>query len=227
MKKAVLGVIVFTFGLSLAQKPEARLDMVIREDFFAGLGGDTSRFERAMKKCEEILAREPQNPSALVWHGSGLYARSGAAFRRGDSATGFEMYQRGLKEMADGVALEPESLQTRIPRGATLIGSAPYLDDATAIPLLELAVSDYEKALRLQQPHYDQLSVHSKGELMGGLADAYRRLGNTERSREYLDRLVRELPGSVYEKQAKRWLADLQAVGKKEGFCLGCHTRSR
>jgi hypothetical protein len=38
-----------------------------------------------------------------------------------------------------------------------------------------------------------------------------------------LERLVRELPGSPYEKQAKHWLANLSAVGKQERFCLGCH----
>jgi hypothetical protein len=44
------------------------------------------------------------------------------------------------------------------------------------------------------------------------------------KSTEYLDRLVQELPGSCYEKQAKRWLVDLPAVGKQERFCLGCHS---
>ena len=58
---------------------------------------------------------------------------------------------------------------------------------------------------------------------MGGLADGYRRLRNPAKAREYLDRLVRELPGSPYEQQAERWLGDLAAVEKQEHFCLGCH----
>jgi hypothetical protein len=60
------------------------------------------------------------------------------------------------------VALEPESLQTRIPRGAILIGNARYVDAAIAKPLLELAVADYEKALPLEQPSYGNLSTHAK-----------------------------------------------------------------
>ena len=225
MKKIALTVIALALALTLsrAQKADTRLDMVIREDFFAGLGGDMARFDRAMKKCDEVLAKDPNNPQAMVWHGGGVYFQSGLAFRRCDTAAGIELNQRGLKEMASGVALAPESLQTRIPRGAILIASARFVDDGVARPILETGLADYEKALELQKPFYSQMSVHAKGELLGGLADASRRLGNSGKSREYLERLVRELPGSPYEKQSRRWLGDLAAVGKQERFCLGCH----
>ena len=212
------------FGLALAQQTGERFDSLVREDFFAGLDGDTARFERAMKKCESVLAAEPKNAAAMVWHGGGVFYQSGAAFRRGDVETGMALHQRGLKEMADAVALEPESVQTRIPRGAILLGSARFMEDQYAKPLLVTAVADYEKALDLQRSGYAQMGVHSKGELLGGLADGYRRLGDTAKSREYLERMVRDLPGSPYEKQAKRWLADPAAVGKQERFCLGCHS---
>src|SRR5262245_17393396 len=54
MRKAVLAIIIVILGAALAQGPPARLDMVVREDFFAGLRGDKERFDRAMKKCEEL-----------------------------------------------------------------------------------------------------------------------------------------------------------------------------
>lgn len=46
-----------------------RFDMLVREDFFSGFAGDADALERAMKKCEEILAKDPKNAEALVWHG--------------------------------------------------------------------------------------------------------------------------------------------------------------
>ena len=58
-----------------------RFDDLVREDFFAGMSGDTARFDRAMTTCEEMLARDPRNAPALVWHGAGLLVRSGIAFR--------------------------------------------------------------------------------------------------------------------------------------------------
>src|SRR5690349_21599261 len=96
MKEAIPVVTALTLGLALAQEPETRLDMVVREDFFAGLRGDGGSFDHAMKKCEEVLATEPRNPPALVWHGAGLYFRSGPAFRRGDTVAGLEMSRRGF-----------------------------------------------------------------------------------------------------------------------------------
>jgi tetratricopeptide (TPR) repeat protein len=225
MKPPVL--ILLAIAASLCQtRPQDRLDLLIREDFFAGLGGDSARLDRAMKECEEILAKDPKNPSALVWHGGGLYFRAGRAFREGDTAKGLELFHRGQGEMNEAVSLAPESIQTRIPRGAILLASARFQDDSIAKPLLETATSDYEKALELEKGYFDQASTHSKGELIGGLADAYRRLGNMAKARENLDRLVKELPGTLYEKQASRWLRDLTAISKQEGFCLGCHVGS-
>lgn len=29
------------------------------------------RWKRGMRKCEEVLAKDPKNAEALVWHGSG------------------------------------------------------------------------------------------------------------------------------------------------------------
>ncbi len=229
MKKLVLcgaALLALALGLTWAQKADdsaTRFDSRVREDFFAGFAGDSARLERGMKTCEEALAANPKDPSALVWHGAGVYYLSGRAFRKGDKAAGIEMNQRGIKEMNDAVALSPDSLQTRIPRGATYISSARFVDDMYTKPLLELAVTDYEKALDLEKAYFSRVSVHGRGELLGGLAEAYRRLGNTAKAREFLERIVQELPGSPYEKQATRWLSDLSAVGKQERFCLGCH----
>jgi tetratricopeptide (TPR) repeat protein len=217
MKKWLIFMVVV--GLSYGQ----RFDSKVREDFFAGFAGDNARLERGMKTCEQALAKDPKDPSALVWHGSGLYFQAGVAYRKGDIDAGKKLRLQGMQEMNDAVTLAPDSLQTRIPRGAILIASARFMDDALAKPLLETGVADYEKAMDLEKDYLPTASVHSRGELIGGLADGYRRLGNTEKSRELLQRLVRELPGSPYEKQAKRWLTDLATVGKQERFCLGCH----
>ena len=207
--------------LLAAQSP--RFDMAIREDLFAGLGGDQARFEKAMKVCQEVLASDPKNPSALVWHGTGLFYQSGAAYRNGDFQKGMELHSRAFLEMNEAVGLAPDDLQTLIPRGATLIGTARFVPDEEARANLKVGIADYEKVLRIEGPHWEQMSIHSRGELLGGLADGYRRLGDRAKSREYLERIVRELTGSVYERKANAWLADLNRVTKEDHFCLGCH----
>jgi tetratricopeptide (TPR) repeat protein len=228
MKKLTWGSIALLFAAAIVlgqtQKSEERFDNIVRDDFFAGIGGDNVRFERAMKTCEDALAKNPKNAGALVWHGSGLYVESGIAFRKGDTATGQELNARGLKEMADAIALEPESVQTRIPRAAILISSARYIDnDAIVKPLLEIAVGDYEKVMQIEEKYFETVGTHGHGELLGGLADGYRRLGNFDKSRALLERMVKDLPGTPYETQAKRWLVDLPKVPKQERFCIGCN----
>src|SRR4051794_18787746 len=57
-----------------AQQPAGqrieRFDFLVREDFFAGLAGDREKFQRAMKLCEDTLAKNPKHADAMVWHGS-------------------------------------------------------------------------------------------------------------------------------------------------------------
>jgi tetratricopeptide (TPR) repeat protein len=227
VKKIVWGAISLLFVTAIvlgqAQKSEERFDNEVRDDFFAGMGGNIALFDRAMKTCEEALAKNPKNASAMVWHGAGLYVRGGILISKGDYANGKPMAAAGSKEMADAVALEPESVQTRIPRAAIFISSARRMDDSISKPILELAVDDYEKVLQLEKSSFDTLPTHSKGELLGGLADGYRRLGNYEKSSQYLERMVKEMPGTEYQTQAKRWLVDLPKVDKQDRFCIGCH----
>src|SRR5476651_2519914 len=112
-----------------------RFDMMVRADFFAGFRGDHARFARGMEACEKALVRNPKDPAALVWHGNGLFFKSGEILRTGDWQAGVKMQQQALKEMDDAVALAPNDLQTLIPRGAALLAGAPFFpDEATARP---------------------------------------------------------------------------------------------
>jgi hypothetical protein len=129
-----------------------RFDNVVRADFFAGYGGDAARPARAMDTCEKALAADPKNAAALVWHGGGLYFQSGQKFRAGDWQAGLEMQQRGLKEMDEAVALRPNDLQTLIPRGATLLASAPFLPDPDARPLTQKGVGDGKRCWSSSAP---------------------------------------------------------------------------
>ena len=79
---------------------QERFDMRVRNDFFAGFAGNQEALDRAMKLCEEELARNPGNAAALVWHGSGVFFESRTHFRAGDQAKGIEFWQRGLGDLS-------------------------------------------------------------------------------------------------------------------------------
>jgi tetratricopeptide (TPR) repeat protein len=208
-----------------AQQAPARFDMVVRADFFAGFAGDEARLKRAMETCERTLAEDPAHAEAMVWHGSGLFIQAGAAFRQGESARGLEMFGRAIKEMDDAVALAPNNVAVRIPRGAVLLNGTRFMPPAQATPLIQKAVGDYEQTLTLQTAggQFDALGDHPKGELLFGLADGYSRLGQPEKARVYFERLIKDAGGSGHVPQAQAFLATGAPPAVQGLGCVGCH----
>ena len=214
---------VFVPPRAAGQSPPMRFDDLVRDDFFAGLNGNAARFARAMKQCEDALAKDPRHAQALVWHGAGLTFQAGQAAQRGDTAAARDLSDRGLREMDDAVALAPGDSVVLLLRGITLSRvSARLPDRSRAETLLRTAVGDYETTLKIQTNIFAGLSTHARGELLGALAEGWQRLGDDTRARAYLGRIGAEVPYSPYAEIAEKWLARKPAAG--EGLtCLGCH----
>ena len=206
------------------QRPaRERFDYLVREDFFAGFEGDQAAFERGMKTCEDALAGNPKHAEALVWHGGGLVFRARDYFQKGDAQNGMQTWSRGLKEMDEAVALEPDNVGVLIPRGATLLVVSRFAKPpAESRRLLTLAIGDYEKVLHLQTGYFASLSGHARGELLFGLAEGWQRLGDETKARAYFQRLVSEAQGSARQQQAAAYLATGKLVSSAQS-CVGCH----
>lgn len=203
---------------------QERFDYKVRNYFFAGFSGDPASLEKGMKICEDILAADPKQAEALVWHGAGLFSQSGQAFQKADQQKGMELWQRGLKEMDDAVALAPDNLGVRIPRGAVLLTGSRFVGSPEmARPLIEKGLADFEKAYEIQGPDLSYLGTHPRGELMIGLADAYNRLGNQEKAQAWFERIQKDLKGTPYERSANAWL-ETKSLTTAQAGCLGCHT---
>src|SRR5262245_16736820 len=207
-----------------AQDASKRFDFLVREDIFAGLAGDRARFDKAMKLCEETLAKNPKHAEAMVWHGGGVFTRAGWAFRAGDMRKGGELWRKGLDEMNAAVALEPDNIGVLIPRAAVLLEASKHVPMAAAArELLETAVNDYEKVLRLQQSYFDKLSTHARGELLSALGSGWYRLGDMNKAEHYFKRLAKEGAGTPYAEKAQFWL-EKKALSQNQS-CSGCHAR--
>ncbi len=207
-----------------AADKEERFDMLVRDDFFAGLlEQDHAALDRAMKLCEDTLARDPQHSEAMVWHGGGLILRAGDAFRAGQKEQGMKLWTDGMAEMDRAVAITPDDVGTRIPRGAVLLAASPFVPEPERSRLLDKGLGDYERVLALQKGHFDRLSRHARTQLLFGLADGWNRRGDKDRARAYFER-VREIAGtSPYGQRAEAYLA-----GKTDPApvaCGGCHAR--
>ncbi len=216
----VLMVCVLVAAVAAVQE---RFDFKVRNYFFSGFTGDSAALAKGMKICEELLAANPKNAEALVWHGSGIYFQAFSAFQKGDPQTGVQLAQRGIKEMDEAVALAPNDLGVRIPRGAFLLTASHNVPNPDrARPLIERGVSDLEKAYEFQRDSLDKLGTHPKGELLLGLADGYTRLGQPEKAQPLIDRILADMKGTRYETSAILW-TEKKSLPPNQAGCLGCH----
>jgi effector-binding domain-containing protein len=211
-------------GGSSGAEASPRFDTKVREDFFAGFSGDPRALERGMKTCEATLAADPKHAEAMVWHGSGLVFESGAAFQKGETKTGMDLWMRGLAEVDQAVSLRPEDVSVLIPRAATLLAVARFDPNPEASKaMLVKGLSDYEKVLSKQKATFASLGVHSRGELLVGLGLASHDLGRVDEAKTYFERIRKELPGSDYDDLAKAWLDGSKKPTLATYSCQGCH----
>ncbi|MEM9942749.1 MAG: hypothetical protein AAF939_14395 [Planctomycetota bacterium] len=204
-----------------------RFDFEVREDFFEGIfNEDEEAFARAMTKCEQALAKNPNNWEALVWLGSGFVYRSGQTQEAGNEELATNELTEGLAMMHQACAMAPDDVSVLIPRAATLvqIGRTVPLSKSERLAILNLAVYDYEKTYELQQAYFDSLSSHAKGELLFGLGDGWHQLNNKTKSKGYFEQVVSLSPESEQAKLAKMFLTgkiDKSVLANRN--CAGCH----
>ena len=209
-------------AVAVPAQQEERFDERVRDLFFAGFAGDPASLRRGMEMVEATLASDPDHAQALAWQATGWLFLSGQAFQRGDSGRGMTLFDNSVDQFGRAVSLAPDDVGVLIPRATSFQGTARFVAHApTRTLLLETAIGDYLKVLELQQPYFRFLSVHGRGELLGGIADALWQSGRRDRAKPYLRRMIAELPGSPYARMAKRRLEEPD--GAVRLTCLGCH----
>ena len=204
-------------------KEPRRFDLVVREDIFAGFGGDVAALDRGESECEKALKEDSKNAEAMVWLGAVQVFKAGGLFGKNKPAEAFPLWTKGLKNMDDAVKLEPDNVGVRIPRASVLLPSARNAPAVMGAPLLKTVLKDFEYIYKKQSDHLDELGTHPRGELRMGLADTYRLLGKLDESKEQLEAIAKELPDTEYAIEAKEWLAAAPTV-KLSHNCKGCHT---
>jgi hypothetical protein len=207
---------ILSLVLSLAAAASAAdrqgFDHLVRNDYFAGFAGNREALERAMAKTTVVLAD--------------LFFQAGEAFRTGNREKGMELYGKGVGMMDAAVALAPRNVGVRIPRGAVLLQASLSMQEAMAKPLIEKGLSDYLAAYEIQKAELDALGEHPKGELLFGIADAHRRLGNNEGAEQFFGMIVKAMPGTNYAKRAEIWM-NTKTLTPAQVRCVGCHVSSR
>ena len=202
----------------------AKFDDKVRNDFFAGFAGDRAAFDRGMKAAEEAIAESPHDAAeALAWHGAGLLSIAGPKFAQGDFANGMQIWTKANEEMRKAGQMEPRNLGVLIPRASAWFAASRATPPEMTGPVLAQAVADYETVYELQKPYFDKLDIHMRSELLFGLADGTARQGNSDKAREWFEKLAALGPKSGHLEQAELFLKGDKYVVKGVG-CAGCHT---
>ena len=136
------------------------------------------------------------------------------------------MLKQGISEMARAVALEPDNIGVRIPRGSALREISRMMPPAMSEPLLEAARTDFQHTFDLQADRLDQVArPHPLGELLQGLGDIYSRQGKTDQAAKYYAMIQERLPGTEYADRAAEWAQTRQPLPQARTQCIGCHVR--
>jgi hypothetical protein len=218
----VRNTLLLTAALAAVVFSAERFDHEVRDKFFAGFNGDAEALAQGMTICENILAQDPKHAEARVWFGSGQLTQASRLMGT-DRAKGIELYVAGLKNMDQAVELAPGNVGVRVPRAAVLQTVSHFVPPDQKPALLKRVIDDYERVREIQEPRWETIGAHPKGELLFGLADAYSRTGENEKAAMYFERLRKELPNSPYAKRAAKWLATREPLPFAETRCIGCH----
>lgn len=231
MKRALLSLSA-AFGLMLgfctqpreirAAESQQHLDQRTLDDFVAGLRGNHEALDRAIAAARKTLDAQPENAEAMVFLGSATLAISGRAFlEENDVQKGMELWEKGIAMMDRAVQLQPNNIAVRSQRGATLLIASRRTPPDWQPPLLEKSLADFNALYELQKENFSKLPERDRGELLASLADGYDRSGDKDKSRSYLERIVKELPGTEYAKRAEAWLKDPSYPVEKR-TCIDC-----
>ena len=185
-----------------------------RKKFFAVFAGKTGEFEQGMSELDALLAKNPKDARALVWHGNGLMVRAGLLRFKGKSEEGHKVLLNSKIELDKAVALDPDNVNILAMRAVTLhIAGQYWPEKELPAGTWTTIIHDLEKSRKIINPErMKKISVHARGEILSELANAYGKAGNREKSRGLWEEVKQVVPGSKYAVQAE---AALQAEDKK------------
>jgi len=231
MKRSVVIVLAVAGAcLLLAERPAGiSIYTWAREDLFAGpMGNDVDRFNAGMVKVDEALQQNPKDPNALALKGFGTAYRAFRAIDAGDRAAFDRQYDEAVRLLDEAAAIDPNGIGVNAVYGATMLYWYSKLPAEHRAHAATKGRASYMAIYKVQEQMADKMPMHIKGELFAGLAEAERRMGDTEKSKAWLQRIVDTMQGTPYARVAGQWLANPDRIPESNRvMCQTCHDPGR
>jgi hypothetical protein len=127
-----------------------------------------------------------------------------------------------MADLDRATALQPRNLGVLIPRAAVLLAAARnQRDPERARDLAAHSAADFETALAIRKPAFEQLGFHNRAEYLSGLAESWALAGDKLRAEVYLRRVLAEFSNSRYAERAAAKLANWN--DRQPLNCQSCH----
>jgi hypothetical protein len=227
-RATILAVLFFVGTGGLMAEPQLGLEPAEVAKVFAAMSGPREDFERLMNAVDETLTADPSNAAARLLHGVLLSRRSLDAIQNNDGKAAAEFWAASLRELDRARALAPETESIIGSRAALLVSAFRSMPPQVPKPFMPSVVIDFEKVLRGWENGgtLNDRSVHERGELLTGLAQALAETGDANRARACFQRIATDMRGTVYAERAQGWLDGRPESGDPKFFsCVGCHAR--
>ncbi|MBI3653515.1 MAG: hypothetical protein HY231_20995 [Acidobacteria bacterium] len=231
-----LAVILFLVSIVAAQSPEPPLadtrltvHTLLREDIFAGfLADDLKRFNRGEKNIQLLLEKRPAAKAELLaWKGGATLYRAIQALENQHQEEFQNYYRQAQAKFAEARQLGPQNGSVAAVTGGSFVFFADRLPKEYRAAAWAQAYDAYHLLWDQQAAVLDQLPVHIRGELLGGLAQSAQRTNRREEFAQYVDKILEHLRDTPYEPVAKKWKANPEAAVKGSITCLSCHDGGR
>ena len=237
MRTIVLScLVVYWVGDAFGQSPEPPLSdtrlpvsTLVREDVFAGWrANDMERYARGEKNIDLLLEQRPgQRAELLAWKGGTKLYRAVLAREAGKSEEFERYYQETLDLFAEAKKIAPKHPAVAAIVGGSYVLFGDRLPETNRDAAWSESYDNYRILWQQQARGIDRLPTHIRGELLAGLAQSADRTGRKEERDEYLDKIIEVLPDTGYERVAKQWKADPQAIANSNISCKSCHNEGR
>jgi hypothetical protein len=202
---------------------------LVREDIFAGvLDNDMDRLARGEKNIELLLQQRPADkPALLAWKAGALLYRAVRAREANRPEEFEEKYGQAIDLLSQAKQLGPDDLGVAAATAGMYALMADRLPGERRGSAWAAAYDSYQALWRKQGRTIEQLPLHMRGELLGGLAQSAQRTGRTRELAEYLDKILVVAPDTAYARAAQRWKEDPRAAADTRMTCLSCHSPGR
>jgi hypothetical protein len=226
------GLISSLIGMSLfAQAPatvafDSRLPVhtILREDIFAGYAGDMDRLVRGERNLEALLVERPDAKASLTaWKGSIALTRATLAHEAARTAEFDLQYRKALDLYAEAQRLAPKDVGVLAVTGGSYAVFGDRLPARYRSEAWAAAYKAYSGIWQAQSGIVDHLPLHVKGELLAGMAQSAQRTGHAVEFAEFLERIVKTMPGTPYASVAQKWTENPSVVSTTKVTCMTCH----